>query len=171
MLFAKRKRNIFKGPALSFNATRETRSTGSGPGSASHSRNASASGLGRRSGESAIQEVDEDAEEGDGEDEVEEVEVFSPIVQGPGETVEEIYEDGDETIRGPEDEGVPGNTKEGEGESKQPHWNCSPPRKSKLRPNVTCNEVSFLSYSLCGIQFSWQVFDEHVKKDSASGRC
>ncbi len=97
VLFAKRKRNIFKGPVLSLNGgARENRATVAGPGSASHSRNASASGLGRRSGESAIQEVDEDDEEREGEDYVEEVEVFSPIVQGPGEFVEEIYEDGED---------------------------------------------------------------------------
>jgi hypothetical protein len=60
----------------------------------------------------AIQEVDEDAEEEEGseahggaggagfggmdDDGVEEVDVFSPIVKGPGEIVEEIYEDGEE---------------------------------------------------------------------------
>ncbi|KAK5659249.1 hypothetical protein OQA88_1341 [Cercophora sp. LCS_1] len=89
VLFAKRKRNIFKGPMLSLGAGgRDSRSTGSG--SASHSRSASASGLGRRSGEVTIQEVDE------GDEEVEEVDSFSPIVKGPGEMVEEnIYEDGD----------------------------------------------------------------------------
>lgn len=100
-MFAKRKRNIFKGPMLSLSGGgRDNRSTGSG--SASHSRSASASGLGRRSGEVTIQEVDEDAEVegeglGEGEEEVEEVDSFSPIVKGPGEVVEEkIYEDGDE---------------------------------------------------------------------------
>lgn len=55
--------------------------------SGSHSRSASASGVGRRSGE-----MDAVAEEDD--DEVEEVEVFSPVIQHPGETVEEqIYEE------------------------------------------------------------------------------
>ncbi|KAK3940889.1 Serine/threonine-protein kinase ppk16 [Diplogelasinospora grovesii] len=113
VLFAKRKRNIFKGPMLSLGGGRDNRSTGSA--SAGHSRSASASGLGRRSGENAIQEVDEDAEleaeaaafgeeaEGEGEglgeeeEEVEEVDAFSPIVRGPGEqVVEEIYEEGEE---------------------------------------------------------------------------
>jgi hypothetical protein len=97
-MFAKRKRNIFKGPMLSLGGGRDNRSTGSG--SASHSRSASASGLGRRSGEITIEEVDEDAEgegSGDGDEEVEEVDSFSPIVKGPGEVVEEkIYEDGEE---------------------------------------------------------------------------
>jgi serine/threonine protein kinase len=103
--FAKRKRNIFKGPMLSLNTSgvgsRDTRSSGSG--SAGHSRNASASGLGRRSGEITIQEVDEDEEDayragaddvGEDDEDVEEVDAFSPIVQFPGETVEEkIYEE------------------------------------------------------------------------------
>jgi hypothetical protein len=92
ILFAKRKRNLFKGPMLNF-GNRDTRSTASG--SASHSRSASATGLGRRSGESAIQEVDEDAVEVDGEEDVEEVEAFCPVVKGPGEVIEEkIFEDG-----------------------------------------------------------------------------
>ncbi|KAK1753357.1 Serine/threonine-protein kinase ppk16 [Echria macrotheca] len=98
IMFAKRKRNIFKGPMLSLGGGRDNRSTGSG--SASHSRSASASGLGRRSGEITIEEVDEDVEgegSGDGDEEVEEVDSFSPIVKGPGEVVEEkIYEDGEE---------------------------------------------------------------------------
>ncbi|KAJ9148767.1 Kinase-like protein [Coniochaeta hoffmannii] len=106
ILFAKRKRNIFKGPTLSLGnntgARGDTRSSGSG--SAGHSRNASASGLGRRSGEITIEEVDEDEEDGYGAageggdgDEVEEVDAFSPIVQFPGETVEEkIYEEGED---------------------------------------------------------------------------
>ncbi|KAK4445063.1 Serine/threonine-protein kinase ppk16 [Podospora aff. communis PSN243] len=95
VLFAKRKRNIFKGPMLSLGGGRDNRSTGSG--SASHSRSASASGLGRRSGEATIQEADEDAEGAEEEDEVEEVDAFSPIVKGPGEVVEErIYEEGEE---------------------------------------------------------------------------
>ncbi|KAK4675488.1 hypothetical protein QC764_504650 [Podospora pseudoanserina] len=108
VMFAKRKRNIFKGPMLSLSGSRDTRSSGSG--SASHSRSASASGLGRRSGEMAIQEVDEDDEDDnltergrgppsvtDELEEVEEVDSFSPIVKGPGEIVEEkIYEEGEE---------------------------------------------------------------------------
>ncbi len=88
VLFAKRKRNIFKGPMLGLGGGSNARSTGSG----SHSRSASASGLGRRSGEITIEEVDEDAEAEDDGD-VEEVESFSPIIRGPGEHVEEIYED------------------------------------------------------------------------------
>jgi hypothetical protein len=119
VMFAKRKRNLFKGPMLGLGVTsvsvRETRSaSGSASASHSHSRSASASGLGRRSGEMAIQEVDEDAEEDDQEgeaygpgagrgidveeeEEVEEVESFSPIIMGPGEVVEEkIFEEGEE---------------------------------------------------------------------------
>jgi len=98
-VFAKRKKNIFKGPMLSLG-----RDSKSGPsGSASHSRSASASGLGRRSGEITIQEVDEDEEEeagfqdGGGDDDVEEVDSFSPIVRAPGEQIEEkIFEEGED---------------------------------------------------------------------------
>ncbi|KAI2626356.1 kinase-like protein [Xylaria nigripes] len=89
VLFAKRKRNVFKGPMLSL----QTSSAGRvGSGSNGHSRNGSAAGLSRRSGEITIQEEDE---EGLGPDEeIEEVEQFSPIVHVPGEKVEEIYEEG-----------------------------------------------------------------------------
>jgi serine/threonine protein kinase len=86
--FAKRKRNIFKGPMLAL--VKDTRSEGSR--SAGHSRSASASGLGRGSGEITIQEVDEDAVE-DEDNDVEEVDIFSPVIQRPGEKVEEIYEE------------------------------------------------------------------------------
>jgi hypothetical protein len=83
---------------------RDTRSSGSG--SAGHSRSASATGLGRRSGEITIEEVDEDAVEegvgrdsGDDDGDVEEVETFSPILRIPGETVEEqIFEEGEEDM-------------------------------------------------------------------------
>ncbi|KAL2019359.1 hypothetical protein VTK56DRAFT_9739 [Thermocarpiscus australiensis] len=151
VLFAKRKRNLFKGPMLSLAAagghnsnSRDTarsspRSAASASAAAGHSRSASASGLGgrRTSGEMAIQEVDEDVEEegegevrvgveagegeGEGErggndngaggggagafeEEVEEVDAFSPIVRGPGEIVEEkIYnEDGEVQEEGAE---------------------------------------------------------------------
>lgn len=101
ILFAKRKRNIFKGPSLSFggvghHSSRNINST-------SHSRNGSGSALGRRSGEiTGIQEEDEepptdagDLEEIDDDaDEVEEVDSFQPIVGLPGEIIEEqILED------------------------------------------------------------------------------
>lgn len=102
ILFAKRKKNIFKGPMLSLG----NQSGGSRSRETSHSRNASANGLGRRSGEMAIQEEDEEADietdlqsKGDGEhremdeESVEEVDQFSPIISVPGETVEEIYEE------------------------------------------------------------------------------
>jgi hypothetical protein len=104
VLFAKRKRNIFKGPMLSFGS--QSAPTGSRSREGSHSRNASASGLGRRSGELPIQEEDEeDAFEEEranrrasrqgremDEESIEEVDQFSPIITKPGETVEEIYE-------------------------------------------------------------------------------
>lgn len=104
--FAKRKRNIFKGPALAFGG-----GTGrSDRGTPSHSRSGSADRLGRRSGEiAAVQEEDEDAlemeeededdrdtvkfrglEEEDEEEDIEEVENFTPVVKGPGESVEEV---------------------------------------------------------------------------------
>lgn len=135
VMFAKRKRNIFKGPMLGLagyhhHNGKDGKGVGSGrrgsggSGSGSHSRNASSSGLGRRSGEITIEEVDEDEEaEEEGrdaigggmirphedfgtmgagmdvgvvEDEVEEVDVFTPIVKRPGEIVEEkIYEEGE----------------------------------------------------------------------------
>jgi hypothetical protein len=88
VMFAKRKKNLFKGPTLNFGPA-----TGSRSGSGSHSRSASASGLGRRSGEITIQEEDEDYED----EEIEEVEAFSPIVSGPGETIEEQIIEADET--------------------------------------------------------------------------
>lgn len=74
LVFAKRKKNIFKGPSLNTSASpTPDRRTGS------HSRSASA--VGRRSGEiTGIEEEDED--------EIEEVDAFSPIT-GPGEVVEE----------------------------------------------------------------------------------
>lgn len=111
--FAKRKRNLFKGPALAFGS-----GGGSGRsdrGTPSHSRSGSADRLGRRSGEiAAVQEEDEDAlemameeeeeeedddrdtvkfsgvEEEDEEEDIEEVENFTPVVKGPGESVEEM---------------------------------------------------------------------------------
>ncbi|KAI5927494.1 hypothetical protein F4810DRAFT_706250 [Camillea tinctor] len=97
VLFAKRKRNIFKGPMLS---TGNQSAGRNGTGSAGHSRNASASGMGRRSGEITIQEEDEEAEEfeGEAEEDVEEVDQFSPIVRAPGEQIEEIYEGGTERL-------------------------------------------------------------------------
>lgn len=120
VMFAKRKRNIFKGPMLSFGGSGGGGSGGGGGGSSSgavggasrsrsgsggthshsHSRSASATGLGRRSGEITIEEEDEDEmmeEEEMGQfmldGDIEEVEAFSPIIQRPGERVEEIYED------------------------------------------------------------------------------
>jgi hypothetical protein len=89
IMFAKRKRNLFKGPTLNNfgGPSQGQRNSGSG----SHSRSASASGLGRRSGEITIQEEDEGSED---DDDVEEVDVFSPVIGGPGERIEEqIFEE------------------------------------------------------------------------------
>lgn len=128
--FAKRKRNLFKGPGMAGGG-----GGSSGRSSSSHSRSASGDRLGgRRSGEiAAVQEEDEEAlemeddmmeeeeeedddDEGDrdtvkfrgveeeGEEGVEEVESFMPVVEGPGEKIEErIFEPGEKI------EGVGGN--------------------------------------------------------------
>lgn len=89
--FAKRKKNLFKGPSLNLPTFSSTRT----PSSGSHSRSGSGSNL-RRSTEIAIpgiQEEDEDHVPQE-EEEIEEVEMFNPIVGGPGEIVEEqIIED------------------------------------------------------------------------------
>lgn len=85
VLFAKRKKSLFKGPTLNFGAGAGGATRSHAPGG--HSRSASGSALGRRSGEITIQEEDEDhvAEE----EAIEEVDGFTPVVTGPGETVEE----------------------------------------------------------------------------------
>jgi hypothetical protein len=78
LVFAKRKKNIFKGPML--NTSSPSPSAGvSHTRGGSHSRSASVAG--RRSGE-IIEEEDED--------EIEEVEAFSPII-GDGDIEETIY--------------------------------------------------------------------------------
>ncbi|KHN96021.1 Protein kinase domain containing protein [Metarhizium album ARSEF 1941] len=88
VLFAKRKRSIFKGPSLNFG------NAGRNVNSGSHSRSGSGSALRRRSGEITIQEEDEESvveeeEEEEDEDEYEEVESFQPIIGRPGEIIEE----------------------------------------------------------------------------------
>ncbi|TQW00932.1 protein kinase [Cordyceps javanica] len=93
--FAKRKKNLFKGPSLNLPTISSSRNLSAG----SHSRSGSGSGL-RRSTEVAIpgiqeeEEEDRVPEEDEEEEEIEEVEIFNPIVRGPGEIVEEqIIED------------------------------------------------------------------------------
>ncbi|KAH6847125.1 kinase-like domain-containing protein [Chaetomium sp. MPI-CAGE-AT-0009] len=90
VMFAKRKRNLFKGPMLSLgHGHGHAREIGMGVG-----MGAGSMGMGMGMG---MDGVDED-------DEFEEVESFSPIVKGPGEIVEEkIYEEGEE---GEEPEGL-----------------------------------------------------------------
>jgi hypothetical protein len=80
LVFAKRKKNLFKGPML--NTSSPTPAGGANhTRTGSHSRSASVAG--RRSGEiTGIEEEDED--------EIEEVDAFSPIT-GPGEIEETIY--------------------------------------------------------------------------------
>ncbi|KAL3954218.1 hypothetical protein ACCO45_012174 [Purpureocillium lilacinum] len=96
VLFAKRKKNIFKGPTLNFGGGLGM--AGGRSGSA-HSRSGSGSARGRPSGEITIQEEEEDenAVAEDPDEDIEEVDMFNPIVGGPGETIEEqIIEDEDE---------------------------------------------------------------------------
>lgn len=85
LVFAKRKKNLFKGPSLN---TGGAGGGGSGGGSSSHGRagshSRSTSVAGRRSGE-IIQEEDEE--------EIEEVDEFSPSVE-PLETEEEVFASG-----------------------------------------------------------------------------
>ncbi|KAJ6445215.1 protein kinase [Purpureocillium lavendulum] len=96
VLFAKRKKNIFKGPTLNFGGGL---GMGGGRSGSAHSRSGSGSALGRPSGEITIQEEEEDenAVVEDPDEDIEEVEMFNPIVGGPGETIEEqIIEDEEE---------------------------------------------------------------------------
>lgn len=79
LVFARRKRNVFKGPML--NVTSSPSASGEGGRSRGQSHSRSTSVVGRKSGELVIQEEDED--------DVEEVDAFSPIL-GPGE-VEQIF--------------------------------------------------------------------------------
>ena len=82
LVFAKRKKNLFKGPMLNTSIPNGSASgSGSGNSKRGHSHSRSTSLAGRRSGE-IIQEEDED--------EIEEVEAFSPIT-GPDEVEESIY--------------------------------------------------------------------------------
>lgn len=140
--FAKRKRNIFKGPALAFGGGSSSGRAGSSSGvgnnpgvTPSHNRSASGDRLGRRSGEiAAVQEEDEEEDERlisehhmmmmeeeeeeldddddrvtvkygglneENEEDIEEVESFTPVVTGPGEKIEEvILEPGEEAAVG-----------------------------------------------------------------------
>ena len=95
VLFAKRKRNLFKGPMLGGGAPRTS--------SGSHSRSASTNGLGRRSGEITIKEEDEEyAPEEDLGDGVEEVDHFSPVHAPPGVKIEtRIYDEGETLTTAP----------------------------------------------------------------------
>lgn len=80
LVFAKRKKNLFKGPMLNTSSPASAFGAGnSAVRAGSHSRSTSVAG--RRSGE-IIEEEDED--------EIEEVEAFSPVT-GPGEVVEELF--------------------------------------------------------------------------------
>lgn len=125
VLFAKRKKNLFKGPMLALGSQQSSNRSRE----ASHSRNTSAGGMGRRSGEITIQEEDEEAEEevyksqadalerGDiDEESIEEVDNFSPIVRVPGEKVEEIYEE-DEDSQEPTAVSNPAATEKATGET------------------------------------------------------
>lgn len=90
--FAKRKKNLFKGPSLNLPTISSSRNVSSGSHH-SHSRSGSGSNL-RRSLEVAIPGIQEEDEEHPQEEEIEEVDMFNPVVGGPGEIVEEeILED------------------------------------------------------------------------------
>ena len=85
LVFAKRKKNLFKGPMLNTSSPSASGNGGSSIRAGSHSRSTSVAG--RRSGEiTGIEEEDED--------EVEEVDAFSPIT-GPGEIEETIFAPGE----------------------------------------------------------------------------
>ena len=103
IMFAKRKKNLFKGPTLNFGGPGGHHGAAGG-GSRNHhhgghSRSGSGSALGRRSGEITIQEEDEDySEQMDGATDTEEVETFAPIMARPGEIItEQIIEDSEPT--------------------------------------------------------------------------
>ncbi|KAG6157124.1 hypothetical protein E4U37_007795 [Claviceps purpurea] len=115
VLFAKRKRNIFKGPSLNFGGLGHHSSRNGVSSAGSHSRSGSGSALGRRSGEiPGIQEEDEEGatvvvQEVDEELVEEVVDSFQPIVGGPGEIIEEqileeevVVEEGEEGEEGTE---------------------------------------------------------------------
>lgn len=87
VLFAKRKRSPFKGPALSLNTGGSPIVRGRGEGS---SRTSSVQG--RKSGELVIEEENEDILEEEEEEDIEEVEAFSPVL-APGEYLEESPQD------------------------------------------------------------------------------
>ncbi|KAF4538494.1 Serine threonine protein kinase [Lasiodiplodia theobromae] len=87
VLFAKRKRSPFKGPALSLNTGGSPIVRGRGEGG---SRTSSVQG--RKSGELVIEEENEDILEEEEEEDIEEVEAFSPVL-APGEYLEESPQD------------------------------------------------------------------------------
>ncbi|KAI4207560.1 MAG: hypothetical protein LQ346_000492 [Caloplaca aetnensis] len=105
LVFAKRKKTPFRGPMLSLNSSGYSTPGGSGSGSpAPHHRavGRDSGGNGSRSGSQAGRTSGEIIEEED-EDEVEEVEAFSPVGAGAEETVWEEGERGDEVGRASED--------------------------------------------------------------------
>ncbi|RDL34621.1 Kinase-like protein [Venustampulla echinocandica] len=90
LVFAKRKKNLFKGPMLHTSPSPSGVGSSSGTGRASsHSRSASLAG--RRSGE-IIEEEDED--------DIEEVDAFSPII-GPGMVEETFFPEGETPLPTP----------------------------------------------------------------------
>ncbi|KAL9605121.1 MAG: hypothetical protein Q9219_000055 [cf. Caloplaca sp. 3 TL-2023] len=92
LVFAKRKKTPFRGPMLSLNASGYASPGGSGSGSpAPHRTSKDGGGAGSRSASQAGRTSGEIIQEED-EDEVEEVEAFSPVGAGAEETV---WEEGD----------------------------------------------------------------------------
>ncbi|KAL8944562.1 MAG: hypothetical protein Q9216_000365 [Gyalolechia sp. 2 TL-2023] len=104
LVFAKRKKTPFRGPMLSLNGSGFASPHGSGSGSpAPHRTGRDGGGAGSRSASQVGRTSGEIIEEED-EDEVEEVEAFSPVGVGAEETVwEEGEVDKDEEGRGSDD--------------------------------------------------------------------
>ncbi|KAF4127012.1 Protein tyrosine kinase [Geosmithia morbida] len=103
VLFAKRKKSLFKGPSMHHHfghfgggggansaGTSTTRSSGGG----GHSRSGSGSAIGRRSGEVTIQEEDEEYvdEEDEDEEAIDEEDGFTPVAAAAGPTSDAIKE-------------------------------------------------------------------------------
>lgn len=96
LVFAKRKKTPFRGPTLSLNSSGFSSPGGSGSGSSAplhRTPGRDSGGNGSRSASQAGRTSGEIIEEED-EDEVEEVEAFSPVGAGAEETVWEEWEEG-----------------------------------------------------------------------------
>jgi hypothetical protein len=99
LVFAKRKRSVFKGPGLSVNTELSLPGMRSLSGERKSSHSRSTSVVGRKSGELAIVGEEEEQEEEEEEEfeDVEEVDQFGPVT-GEGSTVEVFLEDPAPTV-------------------------------------------------------------------------